>query len=247
MTNIVAKAGVVFPPANVLRSVTIPDLNGLFAEFWLGVDGPTSKKNRAYGGSDLIDLAGQLPPTYASNYATVKSQGASTSMGLDSAFVAPANVTILALQRQQVAVNGLKAGRVFGSDKTMIGGNSAAGAATYSFLNGWWDGSTDQAHVDYSAALDGNFHFVAGVGQIGQPGTVYAYTNGVAATDVATRTDATRDAGTFKLGGFVVAGVTGQVDVAWVAAFNVLKTPAQIDALYASVKAWGQSRGLTVS
>lgn len=243
MTDTVAGAGVVFPHATVSRTATIPDPAGLMAEFWLGVDAATSKKNRAYGGSDLIDLSGGLAPTYSSNYLTVNN-GATlgASAGLDSTINAPGAVTIAVLQRQSPTGGKL---RVFGTDVTAIGGNGAAGSY-YSFWNGAVDGSTDQAHVAYGST-DTAFHLVVGVGVIGQVGNIYTYTGGVLSTDVATRTDVARSSTTVKLGGFISNQFQGSVDVAWAAMFNLPMTPAAIANLYASIKAWGTARGLTVS
>jgi hypothetical protein len=247
MTDIVGKTGVVLPIANVIRSVTVPDLEGLIAEYWLGVDGATSKKNRANGGSDLIDLASALAPTYSAKYATVRNDSTlGASRGLDSAIVAPDALTIAVLMRQAQLVNGFNVLRVFGSDNSAIGGIGGPTNGYYSFWNGFPDGAVDEAHVAYGSA-DTDFHLVVGVGLIGQVGKVYAYNGGVATTDLATRTDAARGATTIKLGGFTTSGYQGQVDVAWAAAFSALKTAAQVDALYASVKAWAQARGLSVS
>lgn len=254
MTRIVAKDGVVFAAANVSRSVTVPDLTGLMAEFWLGVDAATSKKNHASGGADLIDYAGHLAPLYSANYLTIRSDNAAgTSRGLDSTLVAPDAVTVVVLQRQPVVVSGNICPIVFASGLTSgssagatgISGNSATGGK-YAFMNGQGDGSTDQAELAFGTA-DSDFHFVAGTGLIGQVGKIYVANAGVITTDVGTRTDTARSALSMKLGGFGSLFSQGQVDVAYAAMFNGIKTPAQIADLYASLKAWGGTRGLSVS
>jgi len=230
---------------NFFSSLTLPNRSGLVGEYVFGTDAATSGRNRVTG---LVDGTAINTPTFDANTMGVKSSLTSgQEYGLQLTLVPTADVTLLA-----VFAKGTKAQPLVNTTMAAADTGFYLTSSTTSFDNGYVDGATDQANIASAAyPASPTYLFGAGIGRIGSVGKLILYTSGVAASDVGTRTDASRGATPFRLGGYVGGSFGGGNDVetriAYLAIFNRMLTDDEVAAAYAQLKAYYSVSGLTVS
>lgn len=222
---------VTFDPNKVVSSFTIPDRTGLLGEWRFGTDEATTIRNYANAGLPMTKTGS---PAFHTNYATVNNS--SSSNGFDTAVTCPLNVTMIAVLRLQ---SGLAS--ILAKDA------SFNGFVNYSSELSFYNNQAGALDVvaNLSNPVHGGFFMVAATGPWAGIGNIYLWTAGVRSSATAEvaggSSTSNRQNATLKIGHNLASDGSGETDIAWAAVIDGIRSPSNLDTIYASVKAYYSS------
>lgn len=223
-----------FDDSKVLSSLTLPYLNGLDAEFILGVSLAASRRNLDSGADELTEIS---TPTWNSDSVSYSTNVSNTGLQL---------TTQSSSQNTYIVI----AEKTWGSGMLCIGGNTGfAGVSATSgcsYMTGTYAGVGYRAEIAQSALPSGFVCFI-GRGQSGGLGKISAWNAGTEVTDTANVIDGATTTGAIQLGGNDGVNSNGSFKVAYFAHYNRVLTDAECAATYLSLKAYFATRSVTVS
>lgn len=220
-----------------VASLTQPDPLGLRGEYFFGKSNASAVVNHA---SPDLPMTVVGAPTHGDLYTTVSGGSGYGSHGFDVGMPPPSSdMTMVCLVRKRTAFPA-----IFATGSPYTGFVDLANVPA--FYNSQTGTLVNVADVAVPSSTD--FVLLAGVGALGQPGKLYLYSNGVGAVSTAESAGGTARATTnMFIGTTIPAGGIGQIDIAYAAFFDVLKTAAQLDSMYAALRTFFSDRGLTVA
>lgn len=223
---------------NVISSLSLPDREGLIAEYTFGESDAKSLPNRASPGAIALTKVGA--PAYGDNYAEITAGGTYGSNGFDTGIKSPDNATIITVVKKDVSLPPF-----ISTNANFAGFHNYQ--ATVNLYNSQSGTTANVADVPIPAHTD--FAFFCGLLPLGGFGKIYAYTGGALTTATAetASVSARSKVENFKIGTSLVNAGSGRAKVAYTAIFDRLLSDAEIAAAYASLKAYMTTRGVVVS
>jgi hypothetical protein len=222
-----------------VSSLTLPDRDGLLAEYHLGTSDAASLVNHANSAAPMTVVGTPVHSTY---YTSVRSGGVFGSHGFETGLTAPANFTVLSLVRKDSGFPGF----MCRTDSGFFSGflNYSNKPMFYNEQNG-----LEASVADLAVPAHSDFFLLAGTAPLAQVGNIYKWEAGVRSGSTAeVAGQPSRGAtGTFKIGTTDALFGTGKVDFAYGALFERVLTTDELDAAYTALKAFFTDRGLTVS
>lgn len=213
---------------HTVASLTLPDLDGLVAEYVLGGSQATSIVNRANAAAPLTVVG---TPTYNAHDAFVTNGGYGNN-GFDTGLAPVGDVTMIAISKTA----SIGTHQPFMS---AVAGTSLLGFeidSTVRFSNSIWGVAPNLAAL--STPSTPNFIFMGGVGVLGAASKLYLGNAGALTNNTGSQTglNPRHTGGTIHMASNNVT--SGQGSVAYAALFNRAMTEAEVLAAYLSLRSY---------
>lgn len=221
----------------IVASLSLPNRNGLMAEYIFGENEAKSRVNRAVPGSAAMTPVGVA--AYGPNYAEIRSGPTHGSIGFDTGIVPPRDTTILVVARSTttcpvyMSTNAPFTGlHNYLNAPSLYNSNSGAPPTVPTVQN--------PAHA--------SFAFYAGSLPFGDKPTIRTYADGALTAATGTGNGGSlRPATPWMIGTTLANGGNGIARIAYAAAFDRVLTAAEIERAYLSLKAFLATRDVVVS
>lgn len=211
-----------------VASLTLPDLDGLIAEYILGGDQARSVVNRANPSSPLTVVGA---PSY-NTYDAFVTNGGYGNNGFDTGIAPTGDVTMLAVSKTATV----------GTHQPFMSASAGASLlgfeidSTVRFANSLWGVAPNLASIFTPSTS--NFIFMGGVGVLGAAAKLYLGNAGALSNNTGAQTGGNprNTSATIHMASNNIT--SGQGSVAYCALFNRAMTEAEVLAAYLSLKAY---------